>query len=196
MEQSMNKLTIVGAAALFASAAAVPALAQDMAKKSAGCDQSANCEQMRSGAPGMRTSLRGHRGTAYRMRRAQREPLSGGQRMATGYGENGYYAPRGYAPRGYYAEGYYGPNRYHDPYWGPADAAAGVVGGAVATAGAVAAGAVNTAGAIATAPFRASNAYYTGADSWDHRTWAERNQFVCTPGKFFKGDDGQQHMCQ
>ena len=46
-------------------------------------------------------------------------------------------------------------------FW-PGDVAAGVVGGAVATAGA----AVDTAGAIATAPFRGdSYAYYNGGNN-------------------------------
>jgi hypothetical protein len=74
-----------------------------------------------------------------------------------------------------------------------------VVGGAVGTAGAVAAGAVNTAGAIATAPFRGpdSYAYDNGPnDYWNHQTYAQRNGFVCTPGTYFKGDDGLRHPCQ
>jgi hypothetical protein len=55
-------------------------------------------------------------------------------------------------------------------FW-PADAAVGVVGGAVATAG-----------AIATAPFQ--------------QTYAQRNGFVCTPGTWFRGADGRRHICQ
>jgi hypothetical protein len=86
-------------------------------------------------------------------------------------------------------------------FW-PADVAAGVVGGAVATADA----AVDTAGAIATAPFRSdSYAYYNGPNngwnngydnSWDHQTYAQRNGFVCQPGAWFKGEDGRRHLCQ
>lgn len=76
----------------------------------------------------------------------------------------------------------------------------GVVGGTVGAAGAVAAGAVRTAGAIATAPFRAADsyAYYNEGypDNWDHRSYAERNGFVCTPGTLFKGFDGRLHVCQ
>jgi hypothetical protein len=109
--------------------------------------------------------------------------MNGGQRAAMGAEYNG--------PAGYYRNGYYyGPYRERSGFW-PADVAAGAVG----TAGAIAAGAVNTAGAIATAPFRAgeSYAYY---NSWDHRTLAQRNNFVCTPGQYFKGADGQRHMCQ
>lgn len=69
----------------------------------------------------------------------------------------------------------------------------------VGAAAAVTAGAVATAGAIATAPFRAADsyAYYNeGYNGWDHRTYAERNGFVCTPGELFKGFDGRVHVCQ
>ena len=54
---------------------------------------------------------------------------------------------------------------------GPADVAAGVVGGAV-----------GTAAAIATAPI--------GADAY-----ARQNGFVCTPGTWFRGEDGRRHLC-
>jgi len=89
-------------------------------------------------------------------------------------------------------------------FW-PADVAAGVVGGAVATAGA----AVDTAGAIATAPFRGASddsyAYYNeggnngwnGSDNgWNRQSYAQRNGFVCQPGSWFKGEDGRPHLCQ
>jgi hypothetical protein len=89
-------------------------------------------------------------------------------------------------------------------FW-PADVAAGVVGGAVATADA----AVDTAGAIATAPFRGTSddsyAYYNeggnngwnGFDNgWNRQTYAQRNGFVCQPGSWFKGEDGRPHLCQ
>jgi hypothetical protein len=26
--------------------------------------------------------------------------------------------------------------------------------------------------------------------------YAEKNGFVCTPGQYFKGQDGRQHLCQ
>ena len=73
-------------------------------------------------------------------------------------------------------------NRYEP---GPADVAADVVGGAV-----------GTAAAIATAPFGGPdyppNGYYArgGAE------YARQNGFVCTPGTWFKGDDGLRHPCQ
>lgn len=88
-------------------------------------------------------------------------------------------------------------NRTHTGFW-PAD----VAGAAVGTAGAVAGAAVGTAGAIATAPFRGwDNSYaydnrYGGPYAWDHRTFAQRNGFVCTPGTWFKGEDGRRHLCQ
>ncbi|WP_407194233.1 hypothetical protein [Bradyrhizobium sp. STM 3566] len=80
-------------------------------------------------------------------------------------------------------------NRSRTGFW-PTDVAAGVAGAAI-----------GTAGAIATAPFRAwdnSYAYDRGWDNrgWDTRTYAQRNGFVCTPGTYFKGEDGRRHMCQ
>jgi hypothetical protein len=95
----------------------------------------------------------------------------------------------------YYNDGYHNDwnngwnnnwDRHDSGFW-PGDVAADAVGGAVATADA----AVGTAGAIATAPFQNDYAY-----NWDHRTYAQRNGFVCTPGTWFKGDDGRQHICQ
>jgi hypothetical protein len=56
-------------------------------------------------------------------------------------------------------------------FW-PGDVAAGIVGGAV-----------GTAAAIATAPFAGPS-------------YAERNGFVCTPGTWFRGEDGRRHICQ
>jgi hypothetical protein len=56
--------------------------------------------------------------------------------------------------------------------FGPADVAAGVVGGAV-----------GTAAAVATAPI--------GADAY-----ARQNGFVCMPGTWFRGEDGRRHLCQ
>jgi hypothetical protein len=49
--------------------------------------------------------------------------------------------------------------------------------------GDVAAGAVGTAAAIATSPI--------GGDDY-----ARRNGFVCTPGTWFRGEDGRRHLCQ
>ena len=55
---------------------------------------------------------------------------------------------------------------------GPAEIAAGVVGGAV-----------GTAAAIATAPVGGNE-------------YARRNGFVCIPGTLFRGEDGRRHICQ
>jgi hypothetical protein len=78
-----------------------------------------------------------------------------------------------------------------DPGFWPGDVAAGVVGGALATAGA----AVDTAGAIATAPFHGdSYAYYN--NGYNNQGYAARNGFVCQPGTWFKGEDGLRHPCQ
>jgi hypothetical protein len=86
---------------------------------------------------------------------------------------NPYTGSRGHAAYGQeqgWGSSYNSWNDGRSGFW-PADAAVGVVGGAV-----------GTAGAIATAPFR------TG--------YAQRNGFVCTPGTWFRGEDGRRHMCQ
>ncbi|HXH42380.1 MAG TPA: hypothetical protein VNK51_00880 [Bradyrhizobium sp.] len=84
-------------------------------------------------------------------------------------------------------------NRSRTGFW-PTDVAAGVAGAAI-----------GTAGAIASAPFRAwdnsyayDNSWDRGWDNrgWDTRTYAQRNGFVCTPGTYFKGQDGRPHLCQ
>lgn len=81
-------------------------------------------------------------------------------------------------------------NRSRTGFW-PTDVAAGVAGAAI-----------GTAGAIASAPFRAWDNSYAydnrGWDNrgWDTRTYAQRNGFVCTPGTWFKGEDGRRHICQ
>jgi opacity protein-like surface antigen len=79
-------------------------------------------------------------------------------------------------------------------FW-PANAAAGVVGGAVATAG-----------AIATAPFRGADAYAWdngnndyygyGYGGRDWKTYAGRNGLACTPGTTVRGEDGRRYPCQ
>lgn len=80
-------------------------------------------------------------------------------------------------------------NRSRTGFW-PTDVAAGVAGAAI-----------GTAGAIATAPFRATSDAYAYDNRWDNRGWdtrsyAQRNGFVCTPGTWYKGDDGRRHLCQ
>lgn len=64
-----------------------------------------------------------------------------------------------------------GDRRRDSGFW-PGDVAAGVVGGAV-----------GTAAAIATAPIGGA-------------AYARQNGFVCTPGTWFRGEDGRRHICQ
>jgi hypothetical protein len=68
---------------------------------------------------------------------------------------------------------------------GPVGAAADVAGGAVGAAAGIAGAAIGTAGAIATAPFRGPYAY-------DQPSYG----YVCTPGTWFRGEDGRRHLCQ
>jgi hypothetical protein len=70
-------------------------------------------------------------------------------------------------------------HRYDSGFW-PADAAAGIVGGAI-----------GTAGAIAAAPFGAGPYAYYG-----HPYYAAPNGFVCEPGTRFRGEDGLIHRCR
>jgi len=193
----MTKLKLLGAAALVASSAlASPALAQQVISHPGRCLQlDPNCQNP---APG--TSYTGgyRRPVAYRTSRdrmqqeARRNEAMRNEAMRNGWHDPGWHAAS--------TDGWW-TRRDDDPFFWPGDVAAGVVGGAVATAGA----AVNTAGAIATAPFRNDNtyAYYNGDtgytngwNDWDRRTYAQRNGFVCQPGTWFKGDDGRQHLCQ
>ena len=88
----------------------------------------------------------------------------------------GAYQRRAYRHNGTWNDSY---NRWNGDRWSerdtgfwPADVAAGVVGGTV-----------GTAAAIATAPL-AGGAY------------ARQNGFVCTPGTYFRGEDGRRHLCQ
>jgi hypothetical protein len=73
---------------------------------------------------------------------------------------------------------------------GPVGAAADTAGAAVGAAAGVAGAAIGTAGAIATAPFRDTYAY-----DRDYR-FHQRNDFVCQPGTWFRGEDGRRHPCQ
>src|SRR5665213_1265876 len=180
----MTKLKLLGAADVVLSAAlAGPAMAQQAISHPATCKArypNANCENLGPGNPYTGSYQRHH--VAYR---------NGG--WNNGGWNNGS------------QQDSWNDNRRDSGFW-PADVAAGVVGGAVATAGA----AVGTAGAIAAAPFEGdSYAYYNGGgnnagwndNGWNNRGWnnqsyAQRNGFVCTPGTWFKGEDGRRHICQ
>src|SRR3954463_10697723 len=93
------------------------------------------------------------------------------------YRDPGYYQNRNWRDQGYrqdrgWRSSY---NRYdNDSGFLPGDVAAGVVGGAV-----------GTAAAIATAPFTAP----IGGQNY-----ARLNGFVCTPGTWFRGEDGRRHL--
>jgi hypothetical protein len=107
---------------------------------------------------------------------AQYYPNANCQNYGPGNPYRGAYQRRAYRHNGTWNDSY---NRWNGDRWSerdtgfwPGDVAAGVVGGAV-----------GTAAAIATAPL-ASDAY------------ARQNGFVCTPGTYFRGEDGRRHLCQ
>ncbi len=168
----MSKLTVLGAAAILASAIGSPAIAQQVIYNPGYCAQfypNANCQN-----------------------KGPNNPYTGSyQRNRAYYNTHGAYERQ--------ARTYYEQRRGQTGFW-PGDVAANAVGGAIGTAGAIAGSAVNTAGAIATAPFRAADAntyaYGNGYYDWNHQTYAQRNGFVCTPGTYFKGEDGRRHVCQ
>jgi hypothetical protein len=72
----------------------------------------------------------------------------------------------------------------------------GPVGAAADTAGAVAGAAVGTAAAIATAPFRDSYAYDDQRNYYEDPRSFGPEGFACHRGTWFKGPDGQRHICQ
>ena len=103
------------------------------------------------------------------------------QTMRPGYGADASYHRRAYRQdSGWQDNDSY--NRYDS---GPADIAADVVGGAV-----------GTAAAIATAPFGGPGYGPGGGYARGGAEYARQNGFVCTPGTWFRGDDGRQHPCQ
>lgn len=171
----MTRLKLFGAAALvLSSALAGPAMAQQAISHPGNCEArypNANCRNL---GPG--------------------NPYTGSYQRHAAYRNGGWRDSRNDNRR----------DRRDSGFW-PGDVAAGVVGGAVATAGA----AVDTAGAIAAAPFEGdSYAYYNGGgynngwndngwnNGWNNQSYAQRNGFVCTPGAWFKGEDGRRHLCQ
>lgn len=170
----MRKLTLLCTAAILASIATLPSVAQ-----AAGCAQyDPNCQTypMPSKDTGARAEVNRPDAASYQRRHQDRSAFRADRavpREAMNSREN---------------------DRERSGFW-PADAA----GAAIGTAGDIAVGAVDTAGAIATAPFRAADsyAYYNnGYNGWDQQSYAERNGFVCTPGTYFRGADGLRHLCQ
>ena len=170
----MTKFGLLGTAAVILSAAlAGPAMAQQVVENPGRCAAvypNANCQNLGSGNP--------YTGNGYQRRVAYR------------HGTDRYRDPNGNDNN--WNNGWrdsWNDNRRSDSGFWPGDVAAGVVGGAI-----------GTAGAIATAPFRNdayaydnSGGYY---NSWDNRSYAQRNGFVCQPGTWFKGEDGRRHICQ
>ena len=137
----MRKPSVLGAAAILASTAALPSVAQ------AACaqyDPTCATYPMPSNAVG------GNPGTA--RAEATRAAAGSYQRHRHHRDRSAYRANRTAQREAMNSRAYnngYGPGYAGSGFW-PAD----VAGAAVGTAGAIAAGAVNTAGAIATAPFR------------------------------------------
>jgi hypothetical protein len=174
----MTKLKLFGAAvSVLSFAIAGQAMAQQVVNHSRRCalsDTSGNCEAYAS------SPSRSER-SAYR---SERRPYRSANRNSDNW-NNGWRDSRNDN----------GWQRRDSGFW-PGDVAADAVGAAV-----------GTAGAIATAPFRGdsdSYAYYNNGDynngwngfDWNRQTYAQRNGFVCTPGTWFKGDDGRRHPCQ
>jgi len=164
----MSKLTILGAAALLASTAALSTAAQ-----AAACMQyDPTCATYpmpkqasnTTGTPGaIRSEVRADAGRNYRH---HRERYAYRERRPVGPGE--------------VAGGVVG---------GAVGTAGAVAAGAINTAGAIATAPFRPMG---------SYAYYNGPynGGWNQQSYAERNGFVCTPGTLFKGADGRMHPCQ
>jgi hypothetical protein len=159
MEIRMTKLGLLGAAAVvLTSALAGPAMAQQVITNPGRC--------------------------------AQFYPDANCQNYGAGNPYTDAYQRRAYRHSAYRnpdADWNNGWDRRDSGFW-PGDVAAGVVGGAVATAG-----------AIATAPFRNdSYAYYNGPAYGPgyNDSYGARNGFVCQPGTWFRGEDGRRHLCQ
>jgi hypothetical protein len=105
---------------------------------------------------------------------AQYYPDANCQNYGAGNPYTDSYQRRAYRHNGDWSNSYNrwdGDRRSDSGFW-PGDVAAGVVGGAV-----------GTAASIATAPI--------GGDAY-----ARQNGFVCTPGTWFRGEDGRRHLCQ
>ena len=203
----MTKLTVLCTAAMLASTAALPSIAQ-----AAGCAQyDPNCATYpmpsndTSGSPRDARAEANRPDAASHQRRHHMRSASRASRTAQREAMN----------NGDYSNGTYGPGEQRPGFW-PGE----VAGAAIGTAGDIAVGAADTAGAIATAPFRAADSYgsYNNGDNgWNNNAWnnsgwnnsgwnnnngwyqqsyEERNGFVCTPGTYFKGADGLRHPCQ
>lgn len=189
----MTKTTLLGAAAIAATMLATPALAQAVINEPGRCAAqfpNANCQNLGPGNP--------FTDSGYRNRRMSNRQESNRQESyrQDSYRQNAY-RQDSYRNRDWNNDW----NRDRSGFW-PADAAGDIAGVAIGTAGA----AVGTAAAVATAPFGGWDNSYAYDNSWDNRGWgnrgwdtrsyAQRNGFVCTPGTWFKGEDGRPHICQ
>lgn len=181
----------VGATVIAALALAAPAGAQQAisnSSKSARCAPSdTNCQTQ------SRHTSRYRHHMAYRGERTQRYRTGNADFNRNAWGGNANTAwNNNWNNNGWNNNGWNNDNwdRYHTGFW-PGDVAADVVGGAV-----------STAGAIATAPFRAGaayaydNGYYNnGYNGGWNQSYAQRNGNVCTPGGWFRGNDGRRYRC-
>jgi hypothetical protein len=184
----MMKLKLLGAAVVLSSALASPAIAQQVISNPGYCAQfypNANCQNKGPGNP--------YTGD-YQARQ-----------QAMVYPDN---AAR---PRAARRVAYRNNAAYGNPAWVDTDPGVAAANYAARTTGA----AVGTAAAIAAAPFggwgNSYAAWDTGSPGWgnsyawdrgyygyngDPASYATRNGFACTPGTWFRGDDGRQHPCQ
>jgi hypothetical protein len=188
----MTKPRLLGAAAAIAlsSALAGPVMAQPVVTNPGRCAQfypDANCQNFGPGNPyndGYQNYGSQPR-TAYRHKKGNRSNNDYASND-NGWNNNGW--NNGWNNNGW--NNGWNNNGWNNP--------GGVAAGAVGTAGAIANTAVGTAGAIATAPFGGPYAYYNSGynNGYYNQSYAQRNGLVCTPGTWFKGEDGRRHPCQ
>jgi hypothetical protein len=177
----MLKLKLLGAAIALSSALASPVMAQQVISNPGYCAQfypNANCQNKGPGNP--------YTGD-YQARQ-----------QAAAYPDNAYRSNRAYR------------RTASNPAWVDTDPGVAAADYAARTTGA----AVGTAAAVAAAPFGGwgnSYAWDAGSPGWgnsyawdrgyygytgDPASYASRNGFACTPGTWFRGEDGRQHPCQ
>jgi hypothetical protein len=202
----MTKPRLLGAAAaiVLSSALAGPVMAQPVVTNPGKCAQyypDANCQNFGPGNPyndgfqnyGPGNSYNNAYNDGYQPRAAYRQKRSS---RNNDYASN----DNGWNNNGWNNNGWNnnwnnnGWNNRDTGFW-PGDVAAGAVG----TAGAIANNAVGTASAIAAAPFGGGPyAYYNSGynNGYYNQSYAQRNGLVCTPGTWFKGEDGRRHPCQ
>jgi hypothetical protein len=187
----MTKPILLGAAAaiVLSSALVGPVMAQPVVTNPGKCAQyypDANCQNFGPGNPYNDGFQNYGPGNAYNSYNDSYQPRAAyrhrrGDRNANDYASN----DNGWNNNGW-------NNGWNNNGWNNPT-------GAVGTAGAIANNAVGTAGAIAAAPFGGGPyAYYNSGynNGYYNQSYAQRNGLVCTPGTWFKGEDGRQHPCQ